>query len=268
MTGLSKEQKMSIKAIETEYKGYKFRSRLEAKWAVFFDAMGLAWEYEPEGFELSAGRYLPDFRVLYPGRWKSEERWHWVEVKPYPPIKDDPRHLEFACLADELILVWGIPDARFYIGYNGNGPKDDNLLIWSSKGRPWWVATDWDLESYCMEDKQYMAAVYAARQARFEHGAHLPSAKLESRRSDSTQSAGAFILDTNTPTNQFVKIDNKQFRYVGVCYHPCPNCCTSIHTYREYATAKLFDFCRVCGRTWYSTGLLASPGGRTVADNA
>jgi hypothetical protein len=28
-----------IKAIETSYKGYRFRSRLEARWAVFFDAL-------------------------------------------------------------------------------------------------------------------------------------------------------------------------------------------------------------------------------------
>ena len=30
-----------IKAIETYYKGYRFRSRLEARWAVFFDAAGI-----------------------------------------------------------------------------------------------------------------------------------------------------------------------------------------------------------------------------------
>ena len=53
---------MEIKAIETEYNGYKFRSRLEARWAVFFDAAGIKYEYEPEGFELTDGtRYLPDF---------------------------------------------------------------------------------------------------------------------------------------------------------------------------------------------------------------
>ena len=39
-----------IKAIETYYKGYRFRSRLEARWAVFFDAAGIKYEYEPEGF--------------------------------------------------------------------------------------------------------------------------------------------------------------------------------------------------------------------------
>lgn len=55
---------MSIKAIQTVYKGYKFRSRLEARWAVFFDALGLDWEYEPEGYELPDGTwYLPDFYI-------------------------------------------------------------------------------------------------------------------------------------------------------------------------------------------------------------
>ena len=56
-----------IKAIETYYKGYRFRSRLEARWAVFFDAAGIKYEYEPEGFEFyncetdTTDRYLPDF---------------------------------------------------------------------------------------------------------------------------------------------------------------------------------------------------------------
>lgn len=51
-----------IKAIETHYNGYRFRSRLEARWAVFFDAAGIPYEYEPEGYVLSDGTcYLPDF---------------------------------------------------------------------------------------------------------------------------------------------------------------------------------------------------------------
>ena len=51
-----------LKAIQTKYKGYLFRSRLEARWAVFFDACGVAWEYEPEGYDLGGGLYyLPDF---------------------------------------------------------------------------------------------------------------------------------------------------------------------------------------------------------------
>ena len=64
-----------IKAIETVYKGYRFRSRLEARWAVFFDACRIEYEYETEGFELPNGeRYLPDFYL-------PEYKWH-VEVKP------------------------------------------------------------------------------------------------------------------------------------------------------------------------------------------
>lgn len=64
-----------MKSIETEYKGYKFRSRLEARWAVFFDAAGIKWEYEPEGFVMSDGtKYLPDFYL-------PEYDWY-VEIKP------------------------------------------------------------------------------------------------------------------------------------------------------------------------------------------
>ena len=58
-----------IKAIETVYNGYRFRSRLEARWAVFFDSVGIKYLYEPEGFEIETPdgvtRYLPDF--YFPG---------------------------------------------------------------------------------------------------------------------------------------------------------------------------------------------------------
>jgi len=66
-----------MEPIETEYKGYRFRSRLEARWAVFFDALELEWLYEPEGFELGDGSYyLPDFQVLTPYDFS-----HWYEIK-------------------------------------------------------------------------------------------------------------------------------------------------------------------------------------------
>jgi len=49
-----------IGAIETRYSGYRFRSRLEARWATFFDHLGCEWEYEKEGYVLPNGdRYLP-----------------------------------------------------------------------------------------------------------------------------------------------------------------------------------------------------------------
>lgn len=86
-----------IKAIETVYKGYRFRSRLEARWAVFFDALGVKWEYEREGFELEDGtRYLPDF-------WLPDiECGVWFEVKP--SIDSDlskPRALANALALDD-----------------------------------------------------------------------------------------------------------------------------------------------------------------------
>lgn len=64
---------MTIQAIETKYKGYRFRSRLEARWAVFFDALGIEWEYEKEGFTNGEEYYLPDFYL--------PQHKVWVEVK-------------------------------------------------------------------------------------------------------------------------------------------------------------------------------------------
>lgn len=63
-----------IDAIPTEYLGLTFRSRLEARWAVFFGTRGIPWEYEPARFKLAADdTYLPDF--LLAGRVI-------VEIKP------------------------------------------------------------------------------------------------------------------------------------------------------------------------------------------
>lgn len=53
--------KGSIRAKPTVYQGVEFRSRLEARWAVFFDACGISWNYEPRWIELDEGPYLPDF---------------------------------------------------------------------------------------------------------------------------------------------------------------------------------------------------------------
>jgi hypothetical protein len=77
------------KAIETCYKNYRFRSRLEARYAIFFDALGVQWEYEPEKYDLGQlGSYLPDF-------YFPEVRWHG-EVKPNAPIaRSDMAKMEF-----------------------------------------------------------------------------------------------------------------------------------------------------------------------------
>lgn len=51
----------TIQPIMTRYKGYRMRSRLEARYAVFLDHMEIPFEYEPEGFQTEHGGYLPDF---------------------------------------------------------------------------------------------------------------------------------------------------------------------------------------------------------------
>ena len=77
-----------IKAIETRYKGYRFRSRLEARWAVWLDTMQIRYVYETEGFVLSDGtRYLPDFWLPFPGgdphpTGLPPEQGYWLEIKP------------------------------------------------------------------------------------------------------------------------------------------------------------------------------------------
>jgi hypothetical protein len=64
-----------MKPIETWYKGHRFRSRLEARWAVFFDALQFRWEYEPQGYVLpNTGCYLPDFKVILPMKKSSTAR--------------------------------------------------------------------------------------------------------------------------------------------------------------------------------------------------
>lgn len=66
---------MDIKPIETSYNGCLFRSRLEARWALFFDILDVKWEYEPKCFDLGHGiLYLPDF-------WLPDLKL-WIEIKP------------------------------------------------------------------------------------------------------------------------------------------------------------------------------------------
>jgi len=116
---------LKMKAIETKYKGYKFRSRLEARWAVFFDSIGIEWLYEPEGFEKEVNgeliRYLPDFYL--------PEKNIWVEVKGKLSECDADRlgsFLDFGCPMKDftfetgkkqsgLLLLGDIPDVNQHL---------------------------------------------------------------------------------------------------------------------------------------------------------
>lgn len=64
-----------IAAIPTTYRGVQFRSRLEAKWASFFDHLGIHWEYEP----LDLNGWIPDFAIVLP---KNTKQITLIEVKP------------------------------------------------------------------------------------------------------------------------------------------------------------------------------------------
>lgn len=50
-----------MKPIETVYDNCRFRSRTEARWAVFFNAAEIRYQYEPQGYTINGRNYLPDF---------------------------------------------------------------------------------------------------------------------------------------------------------------------------------------------------------------
>lgn len=89
--------------IPTYYASCTFRSRLEARWAVFYDAIDIPWDYEPEGFELPSGKcYLPDF-------WLPQQNV-WMEIKPCRPSDEDLDKIrEFSETVGRIILCIGQP---------------------------------------------------------------------------------------------------------------------------------------------------------------
>lgn len=72
-----------MKALETEYKGILFRSRLEARWAVLFDALKLEYIYEPDCFVLSNGqKYTPDFYLpKYDLYIEIKPNFDWMDIE-------------------------------------------------------------------------------------------------------------------------------------------------------------------------------------------
>ena len=180
-----------MKAIETRYGGCLFRSRLEARWAVFFDNLRIRWEYEIEGFVLNDGSwYLPDFWL------PTFHGGMYVEVKPPGDSFDKARQF---CV-DSGKAVWlaeGTPDVRAYvviepappgvddIGYpNSHGPRLD-CRVWDWPGipnadeaefenrmfsYPGYENKDMTISPCCwgMLRSTFLDAVEAARSARFE----------------------------------------------------------------------------------------------------
>ena len=65
------------KGIPTVYQHMRFRSRLEAKWAKFFDLCGWRWSYEP--FDLDG--WIPDFAI-------GDRLQTLVEIKPVMSVDE------------------------------------------------------------------------------------------------------------------------------------------------------------------------------------
>jgi len=183
------ENTPAVKAIETRYRGYRFRSRLEARWAVFFDALEIRWLYEPEGFELSDGtRYLPDFHLPDFGGGT------WVEVKREDA--DWGKAKRFAVDSGNSVwLAHGDPGANMYdvvtgTGMAGNRPDayghggemevlrecvplgseaqgENRMYSWMASE----AADEGGLEGWLTENAPHvLSALLAARAARWEFG--------------------------------------------------------------------------------------------------
>lgn len=153
--------------IETQYRGYRFRSRLEARWAVVFDALGWEWTYEIEGYELRGGRYLPDFHIRLP-----EGMVRWWEIKP--PRESQPpaaavlelRWLDLvAATGQVLVVAHGMPESASH-----------SWDVWTLEPVPAAGGADGirvTVSGYGLAaDRMYGAwdaALRAGRSARFEH---------------------------------------------------------------------------------------------------
>jgi hypothetical protein len=179
-----------IKPIETIYNGYRFRSRLEARWAVFFDAAGIEYQYEPEGFELEGGiKYLPDFYLPNIGGRVRNGKGLYIEVKGKMTHSDWEKVVLFSRVESNEVSIDGnfsainpimcVSDIPSYACDYGENDYYWNAYTIDCDDYPVWF--------YHMEDGQiciygldnvddftgfsyFNSAVIKARQARFEHG--------------------------------------------------------------------------------------------------
>lgn len=111
-----------MRAIKTKYKGVLFRSKLEAQWAKFFDAIAMPWIYEPEGYVFEDGTtYLPDFFL--------PDSKQWFEVKGVMSNKDMHK-IKMLCIESGHDVVIGYSDGElsmidmFFAEFNGGQPEE------------------------------------------------------------------------------------------------------------------------------------------------
>lgn len=171
-----------MKAIETKYNGRLYRSRLEARWAVFFDTAGIRVEYEAEGYRLPGGvLYLPDFRVpslnafieIKPGELNDTE----ARKCGLLAVESVGRVYAF-CGQVEPTTEWGNPPrAVAFIGYPEGFVEDEDGWAWAVCGAcgpviAWQGQECPQCGSEVDENSILLLRAYqAAASARFEFGA-------------------------------------------------------------------------------------------------
>lgn len=126
-----------MQAIETKYNGILFRSRLEARWALYFDIKKIRYFYEYEGYKLDDNLlYLPDFYFpdfkhhaeVKPFSFSHEEfikAWKLVEQTRIPIIllSGPPEVTVYPRISNEANSGWVETDENGNIIYEGNFPR-------------------------------------------------------------------------------------------------------------------------------------------------
>jgi hypothetical protein len=128
---------MSIKVIQTHFDGYHFRSRTEARWAVFFKAAGIRYEYEKEGFDLGGRWYLPDFWLLDMGLW--------FEVKGTDPTPEESALCRALAVhsGHNVLLAVGAPEPQEnIIWYSSDSHSDVDICTAAFDGQRFCLADD------------------------------------------------------------------------------------------------------------------------------
>lgn len=112
-----------IRSLQTRYGGVVYRSRTEARWALAFDALGIRFDYEPEGFLVRSGAYLPDFRL--------PDLRMFFEVKGQEPTAEEAAKCEELAIAAEydFLIAEGAPDERFQIHWFDRGGRREGKYL-------------------------------------------------------------------------------------------------------------------------------------------
>jgi hypothetical protein len=172
-----------LKPIDTVYDGYRFRSRLEARWAVFFKTLGIKYEYEKEGFDLDGQWYLPDF-------WLPKQQC-WVEIKGEEPTdRENEVAAKLAHYSGNFVYIFfgqiEIPDGNSECAYLYDSLENwDHFHIWCECPKCGELGIEFEgrahrLPCNCFEEikdgrgynaysERLIAAYNAAKCARFEH---------------------------------------------------------------------------------------------------